>query len=314
MTFFKTITSRNYSDLVVPSLESVVASTPKQKEEHEKLRMSFESQVSAERQAAERMVKSRIVECKDQSSVSSLDPVRLILSHFGYITFNPVDSFDRSLNQISVLDFNHSELYANLKAIDSIPTRTSDTVYVYYIRRGRYDPHEILNSVSSKHYVTPEFMEFLSSLGQVIDVKKHTGLTGNIASSLRMSGLDDFGTVGSDHGGSAYDGLQKALHWSDTSHEIIFVVPSVRTLRDDDLGSTDNERKNKINAERISTDGYSVSSGEGTSISSRTYSDSSKNSIHKSRQMLLSTNAACELLVIWLESIDDMNEVPIGQS
>lgn len=294
-------------------MESVVAATSKQKSDHEKLRASFERQVAAERQAADRMPKARIPECKDQNPVTSLDPVRLILAHFGFITFSPVDSFDTSLDQISFLDFNHPELGSNLRAIDSISTRTSDTIYVYYVRRGRCDQQEILNSVSSKHYVVPEFMDFLTSLGDVIDMKLHSGWTGNIPASLKISTTDDFGTVGSDHGGSAYDGLQKALYWCDISHEMVFVVPSIRTLRDDDLCSLDNERKNKVNVERMSTDAYSVSSGEGTSISSRTYSESSRNSIQKSRQLLLSSNAGCDILVFWLESIDDMSEVPIGK-
>lgn len=268
----------------------------------------FESQVGAEKEAGERVGRRGMEECVDGSGVRSVDPVRLILSHLGYLTFSPVDSVDPSLNDLSLLDWNHPELYSSLKGIDSIPTKTSDTVYVYYIRRGRYDPQEILNSVSSKHYVTPEFIHFLTSLGDVVDVKEHPGWTGNVHSRTGH----DFGGVGSDHGGSGFDGLEKALHWSDISHEMMFVVPSVRTVRDDDLSSTENERKNRGNVERISTDGYSVSSGEGTSISSRTYSDSSRNSIHKSRQVM-TTNAGCDLLIIWLESIDDMNEVPISE-
>src|SRR4029077_51134 len=74
----------NKLDLVVPSLESVVAPTPEMRANHDILRKSLERQCLIERQAQQKIpLKSRPTECKEPPSSSIFDPVRLILTHFG---------------------------------------------------------------------------------------------------------------------------------------------------------------------------------------------------------------------------------------
>lgn len=309
-------------DMVVPPLESVVAPTPELRAEHDRLRRSLERQCMIEKQAQQKIsIKSRPSECKEPLPVHMFEPVRLVLSHFGFLDEGSIVNSD-SQNESAVvpLDYGHADMWPNLRALDMISTRTSDTVFVFYMRKGRSDPQEILNSVSSKHYVTQVFLDFLQSLGSVIDVKRHKGWTGNIESSWKIddssSTSSDFGDPGKDHGGCLYDGIRKAIYWADVSHELVFVVPSGR-YSDEDTFSVSDEPKMRSNFEALSTGGRSMSSDEGTSVSSRNYSDTSSRSSlrNRTKQLSLSSNIGCDtkILVIWLESADDLTEFPIGE-
>ena len=289
--------------------------------EHETIRKRLDQQHLAEKQAQHEIaLKSRITECREPSPSHALDPVRLVLSHFGFLSSDGIQSDSQSMESIIGLDQN-AELKTHLNTLDLISTRTSDTVFVFYVRKGRTDPQEILNSVTSKHYVNQQFLDFLADLGLVIDVRSHSGWTGNVSSAWKMQeGVvtpDDSYEIQRDHGGSAYDGLHKLVYWADVAHEIAFIVPSGR-ISDEDTFSIDSEivklRHPKIEGE---TDVKSLSSDEGTSISSHSYSDSSRSSWrNKSKQLSLVTNIGCDtkILVFWLESVDDINTLPIGKN
>ena len=354
-------------DLVVPSLEAVVASNKNDRLVHDKVRKELEKQAMMEKQCQQKFpLKPKPNECREPSPSNVFEPVRLILTHFGLLSdFKSFCDSDENLqsdphrvhsppNACSMIsldqDKNPSDLWVNLKTLDLISTRTSDTVFIFYMRKGRSDPQEILNSVSSKHYVTQVFLDFLHSLGKIIDVKKHTGWTGNISSSWKTeeesNGAEtDFGLPdpGSDHGGCAYDGSRKAIYWADVSHELVFVVPSGRynsMNEGDDIIAVDSDSAttsssavrfrqhqqqqashlNGASIEAMSTGGRSMSSDEGTStVSTRSaYStdSSSRSSLrNKSKQLSLLTNIGCDtkILIVWLESADDMIDVPVGK-
>jgi hypothetical protein len=352
----------NKLDSIIPSLEAVVASTKQDRAVHDEMRKHMEKQSVIEKRSQSKvLLRSQPQECKEPPPSNSFEAVRLILTHFGLLNDfkhlnmdNQDNEQDKTCSMVCINNsINPSELWANLKALDLISTRASDTVFVFYTRKGRSDPQEILNSVSSKHYVTQSFLDFLDSLGRVIDVRSHRGWTGNILSSWKteeetiacstaysdddFSGLND---PGSDHGGCAFDGTRKALYWSDVSHEMAFIVPSGRfannvtndtsddqtSIVDSDSATTTTSssavrlRNQNLN-EVISTSGRSMSSDEGTStVSTRScYSDSSRSSMNRSskniKHLSVMSNIGCDtkIIVVWLESADDANDVPIGE-
>lgn len=311
--------------MVVPTLESIVKSSPQMKAEHEMVRDRLEKQSVVEKQAHQKLsLRSRVAECKEPSPSTTLDPVRLVLSHFGFLSADLLHRSAESPPSLVAVDHANPEFKANLNSLDLISTRTSDTVFVFYVRKGRVDPQEILNSVTSKHYVSQAFLDFLTNLGLIIDVKSHSGWTGNVSSAWKAQediaspSAEDFGESHRDHGGSAYDGLSKLVYWADVSHEIAFIVPSGR-LSDEDTFSVESEVVKLRPVTRVEgeTDGRSLSSDEGASISSHSYSDSSRNSWrNKSKQLSLMTSVGCDtkVLVFWLESIDDQYSLPIGES
>lgn len=351
----------NKLDLIIPSLEAVVASTKQDRTVHDEMRKQLEKQSVIEKQCQQKFpLKSTPNECKEPSPSHSFEPVRLILTHFGLLNdFKHLsqesrdNQEDKTCSMVCINNSNATELWSNLKTLDLISTRTSDTVFIFYMRKGRSDPQEILNSVSSKHYVTQSFLDFLHSVGKVIDVRSHRGWTGIVSSSWKTEeetisssaaysddGFDGLNDPGSDHGGCAFDGTRKALYWNDVSHEMAFIVPSGRfaavvadtsddqtssVIDSDSVTTTTSSsavrfRQQTFN-EVISTSGRSMSSDEGTStVSTRSaYSDSSRGSLSRnnksSKQLSLLSNIGCDtkVIVVWLESEDDVTEVPIGK-
>lgn len=305
-------------------MDTLVSTAPQQRAEHEKLRKLIEQQCQHEKQAQQKLAfKHRTTECKEPSPSESLDPVRLILSHFGFMPSDLFVEGSQGMPSLISLDHKNPELRANLNTLDLISTRTSDTVFVYYIRKGRFDPQEILNSVTSKHYVNLNFLEFLNGLGLIIDVKDHAGWTGNVSSAWKVTEdspsptNEDYSEANEDHGGSAFDGIRKVLYWADVSHEMAFIVPSGRITEEDTFSLDAETVKLRPRFEGTDLDGKSLSSDEGTSVSSRTFSDSSRNSWrNKSKQLSLMTNVGCDtkILLFWLESYDDQNSLPIGKA
>ncbi|KAI1295337.1 Ral GTPase-activating protein subunit beta [Halotydeus destructor] len=305
-------------DLVMPTFDSLINESAAAKAEHEMVKKRLEQQCMAERQAQQKIsAKPCVTEVKEPTPTNTLDPIRLILSHFGFLSSFHSDALKVQPSLVS-LDFLNPELRTNLNALDLISTRTSDTIFVYYVRKGRIDPQEILNSVTSKHYVSSHFLDFVTRLGLVIDVTKHAGWSGNVSSAWKAREEpctpDDYSDMHLDHGGSAYDGLKKAVYWADISHEMAFVVPSGR-LSEEDSFSVDSDLSRMRLTDNVNVaDGHSMSSGEGTSISSHSYSDTSRHSWRtKSKQSSLMANVGCDskVIVIWLESIDDQNSLPV---
>lgn len=75
--------------------------------------------------------------------------------------------------------------------------------------------------------VSPNFLEFLNSLGWPVSVNAHAGWTGHVSTSWRASTRVNVPQpTQSDHGGSLYNGSTHLLYWADVSSEIAFIVPT----------------------------------------------------------------------------------------
>jgi hypothetical protein len=292
------------------------------------MRAIIEKQAQMERQAQHHRASPRArgsVPCKQPEPSSDFESARLILSHFGFLSLEALQetSVMQSTPSLVAIDHKNPELVNNLRVLDMISTRTNDTVFVYYVRKGRVDAQEMLNNVSSKHYVTPQFLEFLTSLGTPVEVRQHSGWTGHVATSWKAP--EDRPTEATpcpDHGGCIYDGFRKALYWADVSHELAFVVPS--KMQEEDTFSVDGELRPRgqkgtdTGSETTERRSLSSLSDEGTTISShsRNFSDtdSYRGSLRrKNRQTALMSTTGCDtkVLVIWLEDMDDMQHVPL---
>ncbi|RWS11211.1 Ral GTPase-activating protein subunit beta-like protein [Dinothrombium tinctorium] len=310
-------------DTTIPSLESTY-SDPKSKQDHEKILKIVEKQIMFEKDIQKKCFNSvNTVNCKKPVSVAELECTRLILSHFGYLSLDSIEETNQSFPPLVCLDTKNPDIGNDIKNLDMISTRTSDTIFIFYVRKGRIHPQEILNSVSSKHYVCPQFIEFLNSIGTSVNASTHCGWTGKIETSWKINedeGMttDDYNV---DHGGAIYDGQRMTLFWADISHELAFIVPSGR-FQEDDGSSIELNAKNRtrsMDSDHLN-DHRSVSSlsDDGTSASSqsRTYSDadSSRSSWKKkNKQLSLIGNIGCDtkILVIWLENLEDEYNVPI---
>ena len=99
------------------------------------------------------------------------------------------------------LDSSSPQFWTDLKSLDSLNTRTVQTLCVYYVRRGQSRVSDILaNNLSSS--LPPDYLRLLSSLGWQVEVDSHAGWDGNVNST-------------SSH----------ILYWADDLSELAILVP-----------------------------------------------------------------------------------------
>ncbi|RWS27777.1 Ral GTPase-activating protein subunit beta-like protein [Leptotrombidium deliense] len=310
-------------DNVIPTIETFTSSC-EQKEAHSTFLKIVDKQLLVEKSLQKQCLLSvNYVECKQPMPVTELETSRLILSHFGYLTLDhQFSTVSQGIPSLLTLDNKNAELANDLKILDLISIRTSDTVFVFYVRKGRLHPQEILNSVMSREYVGPQFMEFLNSVGVAVNASEHCGWTGKIETSWKVNDDRFGGELNADHGGFIYDGIRMSLYWADASHEIAFIVPSGPFVEEDKC-SLDLDIKNRTRSmdsdHALDHRSLSSCSDDGTSASShsRTYSDAdstrSSQWRRKNTQLSLLGNVGCDtkVLVIWLENLEDETNVPI---
>ncbi|TPP64195.1 Ral GTPase-activating protein subunit beta, partial [Fasciola gigantica] len=85
------------------------------------------------------------------------------------------------------IDSTHPEFVQQLESLDRLPTRTADTLLVFYVARGQTKTEEILGNMRSWSQLPTEFHAFLRRLGSYVDVSTHPGWTGRPETSYRPS-------------------------------------------------------------------------------------------------------------------------------
>ena len=125
------------------------------------------------------------------SDLNDLDYARLIVNQLGFLKVEnePPGRSMNNFSQLIQLDWQTLECQQQIKTIDEIPLRTCDTAFIFYVRKSRLLPQEILNSVFSASYVKPAFLDFLYSVGTPIHCKRHFGWTGNYFTSWKYQSL-----------------------------------------------------------------------------------------------------------------------------
>lgn len=226
------------------------------------------------------------------------------------------------IHSLSSLDEKGENYAKDLKELDSISIRTSDTVFVFYVRKGKTSAPEILNSVKHRSTVSSQFREFLLTLGHSIDVLQHSGWTGHISTSWKINDEERTNFTEEDyreHGGWLYNGYHKALYWADNAHEIAFIVPSEFPKEVDTISSVSVDSDVKLRGVS-DTDARSVSSmsddGSTLSAHSKVVSESHSNRSSLRKRNHVSHNIGCDVkvLVVWLESMDDQYNIPISKT
>ncbi|XP_069691801.1 ral GTPase-activating protein subunit beta isoform X2 [Periplaneta americana] len=214
-------------DKSIPSLESLL-SEPGAAAEHAHLSQLVEQQAALEAAAGQKRCKEAegpFPECTPPPACQEFQTARLFLSHFGFLSLDAVNGNVGS--SLTALDTTVEGFCRDLETLDSMSSRTCDTVHVFYVRAGQKTAEEILSNVQSEATVSPHFLEFLLSLGWAVNVHQHPGWTGHISTSWRITQpAADEATLPNNHGGSLYNGDTRVLYWADASSEIAFVVPT----------------------------------------------------------------------------------------
>ncbi|XP_052272276.1 ral GTPase-activating protein subunit beta-like isoform X2 [Dreissena polymorpha] len=315
------------ADKSIPSLDSLVTDT-KTQSELEKLRHLIEQQtqyevnISRRNQVedARRPFPNQATECKPPKMCQEFQTARLFLSHYGFLSLEALKEPSNSSlpPSLVMLDTSNSNLFSDLELLDSIPSRDSDTVHVFYVKAGQKLPQSIVENMSSRQTVQPQFIEFLHSLGWPVDIGKHAGWTGHVSTSWRIMDQEDASEVyPRGTGGSVYDGRQQVLYWADVMSEIAFVVPSSESYNRY-LADPNGEKSPQLSRSSViltkprsltfeSQDKLRVDREPTGSLS-----DVPMMRSRRGRQTNL-MGPDTKVFVVWLESYEDHENFPVGE-
>uniref|UniRef100_A0A336MB89 CSON013173 protein n=1 Tax=Culicoides sonorensis TaxID=179676 RepID=A0A336MB89_CULSO len=223
------------ADESIPTLDSILQKTGNQFYKLLEEQMVHEKLCWAETECSE----DSLSQCQEETApqvCSEFQASRLLLSHFGFLTFGDDSNGDDMAPKqpLTVLDTSKVSFANDLKTLDKMSPRTCDTVHIFYVRAGQSTESEIIGNMSDENVsqIDPHFWQMLSSLGWNTKVKEHSGWTGQLESSWKIStGSDDNNEPSSPYN---YNGEKNIIYWADVSSEIAFVVPNSANKEDND--------------------------------------------------------------------------------
>ncbi|XP_071636603.1 ral GTPase-activating protein subunit beta isoform X2 [Temnothorax longispinosus] len=331
-------------DESIPSLEAVMSDNDAVRDEHQILVQFLERQITLESKHDNGSVKDaedKTDECVPPQVCHEFQTARLFLSHFGFLNMEPKENEESRSSGLIALDPTIPGFCTDLETLDNISPRTCDTVHIFYVKAGQKSASEILSNVLHEENVSPNFLEFLSSLGWPVSVSGHAGWTGHVSTSWRVTAQVNVPQPAhSNHGGALYNGDTHVLYWADVSSEIAFVVPTQSYL----IASTDSLEETSYNSDisasgqawfersiSESTDTRSSGMSQNTTQTSRAMSldlekqpsslpgagptnSSSADPIRprRSAKQALPSQTNTKIMIVWLESLEDHIQFPIG--
>ncbi|XP_011866254.1 PREDICTED: ral GTPase-activating protein subunit beta isoform X1 [Vollenhovia emeryi] len=331
-------------DESIPSLEAVMSDNDAVRDEHQILAQLLERQITLESKHDNVNVKAaedKTDECVPPQVCHEFQTARLFLSHFGFLNMEPKENEESRGSGLIALDPTIPGFCTDLETLDNISPRTCDTVHIFYVKAGQKSASEILVNVLHEENVSPNFLEFLSSLGWPVSVSAHAGWTGHVSTSWRVTAQVNVPQPAhSNHGGALYNGDTHVLYWADVSSEIAFVVPTQSYL----MASSDSLEETSYNSDistsgqawfersiSESTDARNSGTSQNTTQTSRTMSldlekqpsslpgagpanSSSADPIRprRSTKQALPSQTNTKIMVVWLESLEDHIQFPIG--
>ncbi|XP_012060103.1 PREDICTED: LOW QUALITY PROTEIN: ral GTPase-activating protein subunit beta [Atta cephalotes] len=331
-------------DESIPSLEAVMSDNDAVRDEHQILAQLLERQITLESKHDNGNIKTaedKTDECIPPQICHEFQTARLFLSHFGFLNMEPKENDESRNSGLIALDPTIPGFCTELETLDNISPRTCDTVHIFYVKAGQKSASEILSNVLHDENVSPNFLEFLSSLGWPVSISAHAGWTGHVSTSWRVTAQVNVPQPAhSNHGGALYNGDTHVLYWADVSSEIAFVVPtqSYLVVSSDSLEessyNSDISTNGQVWFERSiseSTDTRSSGTSQNTTQNSRTMSldlekqpsslpgagptnSSSADPIRPRRTMkqAVPSQTNTKIMVVWLESLEDHIQFPIG--
>lgn len=330
-------------DESIPSLEAVMNDNEIVRNEHQILSQLLERQINIETKYCngnDQISEEKTEECVPPRICHEFQTARLFLSHFGFLNMEPKENNESRNSGLTALDPTIPGFCLDLETLDNISPRTCDTVYIFYVKAGQKTSTEILSNVLHESNVSPNFLEFLNSLGWPVSVSAHAGWTGHISTSWRVTPqLNVPQPAHSDHGGALYNGDTHVLYWADVSSEIAFIVPTQlnnmvnsESLEETSYGS--DISSNQVWFERSiseSTSPRNSGTGQNAMQNSRTMSldlekqppsltgsnscTSSSGDFVKPRKttkQVLPVQTDIKIMVVWLESLEDFAQFPIS--
>ena len=116
----------------------------------------------------------RCAMAREATDRSSLQTSRLLLSQLGILDPRQQEEL---MPLVELEAGRGAGLWPQLQTLDRLPTRTQDTLLVYYVREGQTEPAEILANSQSDRLSAP-FLGLISQLGWQVALAAHPGWAG----------------------------------------------------------------------------------------------------------------------------------------
>ncbi|RTG86754.1 uncharacterized protein DC041_0010265 [Schistosoma bovis] len=218
-----------------------------------------------------------ITEAQAPIPVVSFHPIRLLLTHLGYLSIGPSqmpqslwprpelkrdtqsgerlglgnrqspsltanriiqglsstlpsNSTEDELLPLFPFDVENPDFADILTNLDHMPTRTGDTLLVFYVAAGQSKVGDILANMNIWSRLPEAFHQFLSGIGCIKDISDHSGWTGNLQTSYRTSNgylvtghCNQTKNIHADH---CPDGIQSIIYYADAITELACICPT----------------------------------------------------------------------------------------
>lgn len=219
---------------------------------------------------------------------TSVEPARLLLAHLGYLSINTFSMIEPELHwELNVenhgvplvsatfpttmppsvtqnaliqqcpgflpLDPHTPDFLKHIQSLDQLPSRTADTLFIFYVGAGQTKPEEVLSNMGRWAQLPAAFRWFLRRIGPIVSVADHPGWTGRMETSYRAVSArseSDESQVGEVD--AVPDGLNFIIYTSDAMTELACICPtdfsmsSIPGLPDDVAGLSDGSYSPKM--------------------------------------------------------------------
>ncbi|KAJ1371288.1 hypothetical protein KIN20_033208 [Parelaphostrongylus tenuis] len=167
---------------------------------------------------------------KPANSPATCKSIRILLYDMGLVD---EEGFGKD---IVCLDSGQSEeFYRNLhEAVDSCPTRALSTTYIFYVKEGQRSAIDILGNALNLQNTASDFCGFLAGLGEGVEIRSHDSWTGHWSTAYTSERKPQEESDAVDH--YVLDGVTHALWWADAGCELVFILPTERSIKDIQAG------------------------------------------------------------------------------
>ncbi|XP_071374651.1 ral GTPase-activating protein subunit beta-like isoform X1 [Centroberyx affinis] len=325
------------ADLSIPDLHEIVTKEVEEKVQRLEGVMRRQMEFEEKLERSGRLV--RPADCRPPAPVQDFQTTRLFLSHFGLLSPEALKEPGLSCvpAQLVLLDSSLPGFSEALSSLDRLPSRSCDSAFVFYMRAGQKTAAEILRNVDSSSSVQPVFLDFLLSLGWLVEVGRHPGWTGSVRTSWAtnhnagninsddnndsnddngnsddknnncLGGRPEASVALGDSGGGVFNGERFVLYFADALTEIAFVVPSLSSSNAEWSESFEEaEPPNELPPNQLSQSNLN----RDPAPPPRSPPGESRKSAGSSVSFF---GPETKLLIVWVERFDDIENFPVSE-
>ncbi|KAK6046236.1 hypothetical protein COOONC_16260 [Cooperia oncophora] len=314
-TTVRSLEATKETDAIETELRRIDSETPQQKAIRERNRWTLMSD-------EDRRVKPAL-------SPPTCKSIRILLYDMGL-----VDRVSFGKDIVCLDSGQSAEFYRTLhEMVDSCPTRALHTTHIFYVKEGQRSAVDILGNAANVQSTRADFCGFLAGLGEGVEIGVHDSWTGHWSTAFSSERKPFEEPEAVDH--YIVDGVTHAIWWADAGSELVFVLPTERSLRvfKQDLASPAASSRRGSSKTPSAMSMSSEDMKGDTPLSSDVFHDGARKKTSTSvtgsdREGLVSyggggssmgnappsrRSAELRVMLVWLERAEDMLHFPVGR-